>query len=1142
MVLGHRALRARRLPAAKPGPHAPRSVPRAYTHPIRFPYARAAKGCWRRVALVLGVCVALFALPAVASAAPTITGQTNQNSTSTAAFTGGDTANVAGSADAGVYYRFVLKNPSGTVAFRSACPLAATLATTSASAAYVFATSDPVGTTTSWNWTLVQYANATDCSNDASATATSASTAAYHAEGSSYTDVAGTTARTVVAPGTSMYTKVSGVPASWTNNVNTTWVAGTTASTSCLNTSGSDRPGADTNGVVPTQSGGGDKTLLYPPNTGSNWNKLSNYDTATTTACPATSSSTAGQWKLTVSNAGANPVTVKTFYVSTAPVSSASAPASSTSTSVSIPWKASYANGTGISLVELWVKRPGDSSYSLATSASNPSGTCTGGASNDVCGTFSYTAAAGDGSYSFYTRAKDNASTPNYEAAKASADSTTLVDTGPPTSSASVSSPYATATPIAVNYTASDSGSGVKDVELWAKKPGASTYSLYQTLTSSASSGSFSYTPSPSTGGAYSFYTRSHDNIANYEAAPAAAQATVTLDLSTPSSQANAPAYSNTTSWSVPYTASDPGGTGLVNLELWVKAPGDSSYSLSTTVATPGTSGTITYNSGAKGEGTYNFYTRVHTNSGNYQAAPASANSTTVLDTHAPTTTDNVPNTVQSSLVTVTLTSTDSGPSGVSKIYYTTDDSDPTDSGNASRKVYDSANKPTLDDGDTIRYSAVDNAGNVEAAKASATAAVDQGSTFDAGNGTQDPPSSSNCGVSSNVACTNDWKSFNTAGKVTPVTDDNSLDTGFIGGNKEDQPSAWAFNTSAGGVTPSKSNILAAWSALEPTRSTAWLYLAFKRLGTTGNSFITFELNQSSATWVNTVGTTIPCRTTGDLLVSFATGNPVQLELYKWVGTPGSGGIGCSDGGNGTFVDSGPLTAPNAGGAMNFSSAVTNYLQPGAYGSSFATMAFGEAKLNLPAVLSAIGSSPCTSFVSMQVHSRSSSSISSALIDYAGPQAVEVQSCAVNGQKFQDNNANGTKDSGDPGLSGWKFYLDTNNNGQYDSGEPTGTTGADGNFHITNVPAGTYTVREAPSGSQQSAGWVQSKPAGGVPAGRTVTIGSAGAHRAATTSATTNRPPTPARSFRTPTATAYATARRRASADGRSTSTTTTTG
>src|SRR5437588_740337 len=149
---------------------------------------------------------------------------------------------------------------------------------------------------------------------------------------------------------------------------------------------------------------------------------------------------------------------------------------------------------------------------------------------------------------------------------------------------------------------------------------------------------------------------------------------------------------------------------------------------------------------------------------------------------------------------------------------------------------------------------------------------------------------------------------------------------------------------------------------------------------------------------------------------------------------------------------------------------------PAAYGSSFATMAFGEAKLNLPAVLSAIGSSPCTSFVSMQVHSRSSSSISSALIDYAGPQAVEVQSCAVNGQKFQDNNANGTKDSGDPGLSGWKFYLDTNNNGQYDSGEPTGTTGADGNFHITNVPAGTYTVREAPSGSQQSAGGSSPNP------------------------------------------------------------------
>src|SRR5438128_198770 len=93
-------------------------------------FTRAGRGCPLRLALGVVLAVLLVA-PSVAAAAPTITGQTNQSSTSTSVFTGGDTSNIAGTADSGVYYRFVLKNPSGTVVSRSTCPLAATLASTS---------------------------------------------------------------------------------------------------------------------------------------------------------------------------------------------------------------------------------------------------------------------------------------------------------------------------------------------------------------------------------------------------------------------------------------------------------------------------------------------------------------------------------------------------------------------------------------------------------------------------------------------------------------------------------------------------------------------------------------------------------------------------------------------------------------------------------------------------------------------------------------------------------------------------------------------------------------------------------------------------------------------------------------------------
>ncbi|TMK39212.1 MAG: hypothetical protein E6G56_11735, partial [Actinobacteria bacterium] len=77
------------------------------------------------------------------------------------------------------------------------------------------------------------------------------------------------------------------------------------------------------------------------------------------------------------------------------------------------------------------------------------------------------------------------------------------------------------------------------------------------------------------------------------------------------------------------------------------------------------------------------------------------------------------------------------------------------------------------------------------------------------------------------------------------------------------------------------------------------------------------------------------------------------------------------------------------------------------------------------------------------------------------------------GQQFHDKNANGTKDSGDGGLSGWVVYVDYNNNGVKDSGEPSATTDANGNYTISNVEPGTFTVREV-----SQTGWTCSAPSG----------------------------------------------------------------
>lgn len=93
-------------------------------------------------------------------------------------------------------------------------------------------------------------------------------------------------------------------------------------------------------------------------------------------------------------------------------------------------------------------------------------------------------------------------------------------------------------------------------------------------------------------------------------------------------------------------------------------------------------------------------------------------------DTTAPTTTDDVPAAYKNAPIPVTLTAADeTGGSGVSGTYYTkgTAPADPT----LMSATYDPAARPTLNDGEVIRYRSVDIAGNAEAVHTSRVALVD---------------------------------------------------------------------------------------------------------------------------------------------------------------------------------------------------------------------------------------------------------------------------------------------------------------------------------------------------------------------------------------------------------------------------------
>jgi hypothetical protein len=81
----------------------------------------------------------------------------------------------------------------------------------------------------------------------------------------------------------------------------------------------------------------------------------------------------------------------------------------------------------------------------------------------------------------------------------------------------------------------------------------------------------------------------------------------------------------------------------------------------------------------------------------------------------------------------------------------------------------------------------------------------------------------------------------------------------------------------------------------------------------------------------------------------------------------------------------------------------------------------------------------------------------------------------VSGTVFNDVDADGVRDAGEPGLAGALVYVDLNNSGTRDAGEPAATsTDPAGAWAIGSLAPGTYVLRQLPP-----AGMVQTAPAGG---------------------------------------------------------------
>src|SRR5262249_18831250 len=70
------------------------------------------------------------------------------------------------------------------------------------------------------------------------------------------------------------------------------------------------------------------------------------------------------------------------------------------------------------------------------------------------------------------------------------------------------------------------------------------------------------------------------------------------------------------------------------------------------------------------------------------------------------------------------------------------------------------------------------------------------------------------------------------------------------------------------------------------------------------------------------------------------------------------------------------------------------------------------------------------------------------------------KSSTITGTVFQDVNASGVLDPGEPPLFNWTVFLDANNDGKLDPGERSTVSNASGVYTLSDLGPGNYTVRE----------------------------------------------------------------------------------
>ncbi len=271
-----------------------------------------------------------------------------------------------------------------------------------------------------------------------------------------------------------------------------------------------------------------------------------------------------------------------------------------------------------------------------------------------------------------------------------------------------------------------------------------------------------------------------------------------------------------------------------------------------------------------------------------------------------------------------------------------------------------------------------------------------------------------------------DWASLgvaNLSGVDDKFAANTNLDTQFSGG-KELEPPTWELT--AGPATPDKANILAATTYVDKLTNDLFLYVAFERKGSTGNTNLSIELNNDATLWDANPdpakNTLFPTRSPGDALITYDGGaGSVNVGICQWVGTKfgqgtgGSGAFGWFHPNGTTQVDSNtdcaPLTAAIAKGNVNSGTVLNtgNTILPAPFSTSMVANTFGELTINLSDALASSSRGPCFDYGSMWMHSRSSDTVTSSMQDIVLPfPIVPAATCRISVDKTVQANSSVT--------------------------------------------------------------------------------------------------------------------------------------